>query len=475
MTFEIKIHDKHHQELSSTIQNILNINNYHSTRVKENLQADLIKNYNTYINYIKEFYDKLHTAKKRDIENDIKIHKIKLNDCFKKLKIKIQIPKETFQIIETDSTSDNKNKTSIAESQQSTSSTTEKPTSSQSTEEVAENPVLKPVTITPQPKDETPPPPELKTTDELTSAPQKSNNITSNNSNKKIKMVLEVHEFAALAAKQLNLFSGNPLELDSFINSINLLKEIGTATHSSLLKKIILTKLSGKALECVPTDVADVDAIITALRANIKPDNSKIVEGKMLALKLDQLNTSDFAKEAERLAEALQRTLIVEGITQVKAKSMAVEKTVEICRQATKSSLVRSVLASSTFDTPQEVVAKFIIENTNDIKEKPIFKFTHQKDRYNNRNSYNSYRNNNSNWRGSNNSNFRNNSFTNQNKRNNNFRRNRGRGNGKFYNNNIQNDRFVRITNSGNLEDPSMDRRETNEAQISTFQAISEN
>lgn len=53
----------------------------------------------------------------------------------------------------------------------------------------------------------------------------------------------------------------------------------------------------------------------------------------MMALKLDNSKTVKFTNEAEKLAEALQRSLIVERIPQAKAKSMAVEKTVEMCRQ----------------------------------------------------------------------------------------------------------------------------------------------
>lgn len=48
-------------------------------------------------------------------------------------------------------------------------------------------------------------------------------------------------------------------------------------------------------------------------RKTIKPDSSKVVEGRMLALKLNKINSTDFAKETEKLAEALQRSLVIEG------------------------------------------------------------------------------------------------------------------------------------------------------------------
>lgn len=70
----------------------------------------------------------------------------------------------------------------------------------------------------------------------------------------------------------------------------------------------------------------------------------------MMALKLDEKKTTDFTKEAEKLADQLQHSSITEGISQTKAKSMAFEKTVEMCRQTAKSNLVRSVLASASFN-----------------------------------------------------------------------------------------------------------------------------
>lgn len=43
-------------------------------------------------------------------------------------------------------------------------------------------------------------------------------------------------------------YEGNPLELDSFKNSINLLKELATSSQKSLLFKFLKTRTTDKVL-----------------------------------------------------------------------------------------------------------------------------------------------------------------------------------------------------------------------------------
>lgn len=159
--------------------------------------------------------------------------------------------------------------------------------------------------------------------------------------------------FIKFAAQSLNSYSGDPLALAAFVNNINVCKHVGDKKYDSVLKDIILTKLEEKAYECIdPED--DIDNIVDSLREHFKPDNSKA------AFKLNKLTSQDYAQKAEELAEALKRSLDVEGITRDKANEMAIEKTVEMCRQSAKSDLVRSVIASTSFNDPKEVIAKLI-------------------------------------------------------------------------------------------------------------------
>lgn len=108
-----------------------------------------------------------------------------------------------------------------------------------------------------------------------------------------------------------------------------------------------------------------MDEIIEALERDIHPDNSKVVEGRLLALRADKSKLVEFSEKAEELADALRRSLVIEDISQAKAREMTIEKTVEVCRNAARSDLVKSVLAST----------KLIVESSREEKEKQVLAF----------------------------------------------------------------------------------------------------
>ena len=88
------------------------------------------------------------------------------------------------------------------------------------------------------------------------------------------------------------------------------------------------------------------------LRSRIRPDSSKVVAGRIAALKVKSNDFQDFAKQAEELTEPLERSLVFEGITK---ENMAVEQTVSVCRLNSKSVLVKSTLASSPMNNEQSI------------------------------------------------------------------------------------------------------------------------
>lgn len=268
---------------------------------------------------------------------------------------------------------------------------------------------------------------------------------------------ISVTDFLRLAANTINRnFSGDPLALNAFINSINLLKTIADATHEALLRQFILSKLEGRALEAVPQNVNSIDEIITALKSTIKPDNSKVISGRMMALRADRVSMQDFTKQAEDLADAFKRSLVVEGISQSKAKEMAIEKTIEMCRTSAKTDLVKSILAATSFTDPKEVVAKFVVESTSENKEKHVLAYG-SNDFRNRKRGNNSYRGKGRNFNNSG-RNFNRNYNNNGNYNGNNGYRGKRRYNndrGRGYNNN--NNRYVRFTE--NSDAPSQERR----------------
>lgn len=200
---------------------------------------------------------------------------------------------------------------------------------------------------------------------------KKPTNSKKNNDNKKTDtMAMSTIEYYNLCTRQLNtMYSGDPLGLPPFIDAITLLQQIDTTNeHSEILKGVILTKLQGTAREILPTN-ATIEQIKITLVNKIKPENSKVVLGRMVALKADRTNMNDYAKRAENLAEQFKRSLILENVPNEKASEMTIDQTIELCRTNTRSSIVKSVLAATKYEDAKEVVAKFIIESRTDSTE----------------------------------------------------------------------------------------------------------
>lgn len=390
-------------------------------------RIDIIDAHNRIVTILGKYYDQLPPTEKEYYSEELNYFKRKTIECFQRLLLNIIVPSNVFELI-VDTTTE-----SLDEGDSDTENPKPRTSASQSvnTSTFIAVPDIENI---------------LKKIDEVFV----ENNLRQDTN---IDMAQQTPtEFLRLAGSQINQkYAGDPLGLNSFIDSINLLKQLA-GNNIELLKQFIVSKLDGKARECVPLEPNSVDEIVNALKNTIKPDGSKVIEGRMLSLKFDNSKTVDYAKQAEELAEALQRSLIVEGIPQAKAKSMAVERTVEMCRQSSRSDTVESVLASSAFVEPKDVVAKFLIETNNQQKrqkEKQVFAFQKfnnkgrgNKRQFNNRQNYNNYSNQNNN----NNSNYRGNRRGRGNRYNNNSRRgnrqNYSRGYGQNNNNN-QNTRYI--------------------------------
>lgn len=167
-------------------------------------------------------------------------------------------------------------------------------------------------------------------------------------------------------------YDGNPLNLNSFLDKINLIQEITASNLNTCLISFLKSKLDGKAREVLPENITSIDQIKDLLKAGIKPDSSKVVAGRIAGLHIKDNNYTVFAKNVEDLADALRRSLVIEGMTKEKAREMAIESTVNVCRNNAKSDMVKAILASSVFHEPKDVVAKLIIEESNVQRESQI-------------------------------------------------------------------------------------------------------
>lgn len=204
-------------------------------------------------------------------------------------------------------------------------------------------------------------------------------------------------EFVRTASQQINYtYSGDPLKLDSFVNSINLLRELTEKEHEMTLVTFVISRLEGKALQCVPAGCNNIDKLIEALKKRLKPIHSKVIMGKLMALRPDRSRLTDFADEAEKLAESLERSLVFEGIPQHKSHEMTIQKSLELCLSVAKSDFLRSVLTTTDYDTPGEVLSNYVVQSKADNDHRQVLAYKtsrNQNSRHNNNRGqrYNGY------------------------------------------------------------------------------------
>lgn len=265
----------------------------------------------------------------------------------------------------------------------------------------------------------------------------------------------------ALKINQLikKTYSGDPNELESFLEAIELAELGATVENTPALIKCIKQKLVGKAREALPAQINSVNEIKIALKAKIKQDNVNVVLGRLLALRSDKTSMQNFQEKAEELAEKLRLAYISKGIPSDVAKQMTIEETVNMCRFSAKTQLVKSVLASKEFAEPKEVLSRFVTEITQEnkeIKEAQVLSFGGGYRGNNRRRGRGNFNHNYNNNYGNRNGSYDNRNYQNNNYRGNNRGRNRfdrgGRGRGRG------NDRFVRVVAAENATAPTIDR-----------------
>lgn len=112
--------------------------------------------------------------------------------------------------------------------------------------------------------------------------------------------------------------------------------------------------------------------------------------------------------------------------------TMTVDKTVEMCRLSAKTQLIKSVLASTHFSEPKEVLAKFITESNQENTETRILSYGQQNNSRRGNKNFRNFRGNRTQFNNQYQNNNRGNDFNYQNNNSNNFRGRRGRGRGNY-------------------------------------------
>lgn len=386
-------------------------------------KTDLVRTYNDILKFFQPIPKSISLEDKLDIQTLIVDLLRKLKESFSLLKLEYNFSKNIHDTIDFDKITQN---WSDIDSDQSDSSTKDDTLDDNTHTDKVQSVV-----------DES-----LKeSTSTSTGITKENNNLNTNNTNKEQKMVQSAEDFMALAHRTINYkFGGDPLALDSFIDAIKLLNELCKPENKNIMIQFIMTKLEGDAREAIEIEAKTSDEIINQLKAHIKPESSKVVEGRMLALRADKTNLTNFSQRAEELAEQYRRSLCKEGYSKDKAKELAIEKTVDLCRRSARSEQVRTIIASKAFTEPKEVIAKMIVEINNLKLDKNATQYSNKYNNHNKNSNNKSHKPNNGNQnsrynnRNSGQSNSQNGNNNRQNWHNNSNGNRGGRGNNNGYN-----------------------------------------
>lgn len=199
-------------------------------------------------------------------------------------------------------------------------------------------------------------------------------------------MAMSAADFFNLASKLVPAqFDGNPDNLKSFLDALELLK-LNSDNHASNAVAFVKTRLTGKARDFIVNENT-IEAIIATLKNKIKGESSRLVSARLSHLRQGNKGTDNFANEIESLADRLQKAYISEGVPQDVAQKYTVEATVRALGQNANSEKARLVVEAGTFTAVQDVVAKFVSVDASK-NEAYVFYVKHNRNFDNNRRNF---------------------------------------------------------------------------------------
>lgn len=242
-------------------------------------KTDIVEAYNNFIEFIARVFESQNTKTKEALHRDFdNVHKPKLLECLKVLKLTAQVPRNFLSLdintivdVNTSQTSETaKQITEIA-----TSSATQDIAETLADIENETNSIELPGDPTVDSKQLSP----TKLTDQNNGTPRDST------------MPQSKQDFLKMAASVLNYkYDADPLRLESFLADVEIVEAMAEAEQNDFCLKFIKAKLDQKALEHLPEEIKAVKDITDALRNGIKVESSEVVEGKMLALRVNRGN-----------------------------------------------------------------------------------------------------------------------------------------------------------------------------------------
>lgn len=226
------------------------------------------------------------------------------------------------------------------------------------------------------------------------------------------------------AAGLIQPYNGSPEGLESFIDSVKLLKELTPDTLEGVAVKFIKTRLQDKARLGLNTEVNTIQQLIDDVTIRcadtVTPEE---ILAKLKAIKRNQ-NIQTLCDEVDNLATKLKTIYVRKKIPEEVAQSMATKAGVDALINSVNQAETKLILKASKFTTVREAIQK-VNENTSSNESSMILTYTHRRvygnnnrgnnrPRYNNNsnasqhNSYNRPQQNQNHYRGNNRSRYQN-------------------------------------------------------------------
>ena len=182
-------------------------------------------------------------------------------------------------------------------------------------------------------------------------------------------------------------YDGAPAGLDTFVDSVNLLKDLTPAAQLPMAMKFIKTRLSGKARIGLPENLQSIDELIeiitTKCEDNTTPEN---ILSKMNAIK-QRGSMNGFCEEIESLCSKLENTYIKQRVPATVAKSMSTKAGLNALINGINTPETKLILKAGNFTSIKEAIQKAQENSTENTNSAQVLNTRFKTNAYQNNNS----------------------------------------------------------------------------------------
>lgn len=187
---------------------------------------------------------------------------------------------------------------------------------------------------------------------------EESNQHCTNSRENQTKMPLSVIEFLGLATKLIPEFDGKPENMQSFVDSLNLLDTV-KESHEAIAVQIIKTKLKNSSRNLISNE-SSIAEIVAKLKASVKGESTEVLTAKILNVKQNNKSANNFVQEIEDLTKSLTNAYITDGLPGSLAEKYSTQVAVKSMARNASSERVRLIMEAGTFSNMNEAVTKFV-------------------------------------------------------------------------------------------------------------------